>query len=112
MIILGVVILLISSEIGNFLIVYFGQTVCNVFEWIADTVWLALIIWASMSIHIDNIVIKNMEHPPKNGSMKRYRWIYGIADYSDCGFNWNDNKRMESICTYYNFILLPIGYNM
>lgn len=76
MIILGVVILLISSEIGNFLIVYFGQTVCNVFEWIADTVWLALIIWASMSIHIDNIVIKNMEHPPKNGSMKRYRWIY------------------------------------
>ena len=52
-IIVGVVILLASSEIGHFLMIYFGQTACNVFEWVADTAWLALIIWAGMSMHID-----------------------------------------------------------
>lgn len=76
MIIMGVVILLASSEIERFLMIYFGQTACNVFGWIADTVWLALIIWAGMSMHTDSIIIKNTEHPPKNGRMKRYRWIY------------------------------------
>lgn len=76
MIILGVIILLASSEIERFLMIYFGQTACNVFGWIADTVWLALIIWAGMSMHIDSIIIKNTEHLPKNGRMKRYRWIY------------------------------------
>ena len=48
----------------------------NVFEWIADTVWLALIIWAGMSMHIDSIIIKNTEHTPKSSHMKRYRWVY------------------------------------
>lgn len=76
MIILGVIILLASSEIERFLMIYFGQTACNVFGWIADTVWLALIIWAGMSMHIESIIIKNTEHLPKNGRMKRYRWIY------------------------------------
>ena len=76
MIIVGVVILLASSEIGHFLMIYFGQTACNVFEWIADTVWLALIIWAGMSMHIDSIIIKNTEHTPKSSHMKRYRWVY------------------------------------
>ncbi|MCM1543236.1 MAG: hypothetical protein NC121_18540 [Blautia sp.] len=76
MIIVGVVILLASSEIGRFLMFYFGQTACNVFEWIADTTWLALIIWAGMSMRIDSIVIKNTEQTPKNGHMKRYRWVY------------------------------------
>ena len=72
----GVVILLASSEIGRFFMINFGQTACNVFEWIADTAWLALIIWAAMSMHIDSMIIKNTEHPPKSGRMKRYRWVY------------------------------------
>ncbi len=76
MIIVGVIILLTSSEIGYFFMIYFGQTVCNVFEWVADTVWIALIIWAGMSMHIDTIIIKNTEHTPQSGHMKRYRWIY------------------------------------
>ena len=76
MIIAGVIILLASSEIGRFITIYFGQAACNVFEWIADTVWSALIIWAGMSMHIDSIIIKNAEHVPKSGHMKRYRWIY------------------------------------
>lgn len=76
MIIVGVVVLLASSEIERFLMIYFGQTACNVFGWVADTVWLALIIWAGMSMHIDSIIIKNTEHTPKSGHMKRYRWIY------------------------------------
>ena len=75
-IIVGVVILLASSEIGHFLMIYFGQTACNVFEWVADTAWLALIIWAGMSMYIDSIIIKNTEHTPKSGHMKGYRWIY------------------------------------
>lgn len=76
MIIVGVVILLASSEIGQFLMIYFGQTACNVFEWVADTAWLALIIWAGISMHIDSIIIKNTEQTPKSSHMKRYRWIY------------------------------------
>ncbi len=76
MIIAGVVILFASSETGHFLIFYFGQTACNVFEWVADTVWLALIIWAGMSMHIDSIIIKNTEHSSKSNRMRKYRWIY------------------------------------
>ncbi len=76
MIIVGVVILLASSEMGYFFMIHFGQTASNVFEWIADTVWLALFIWSGMSMHIDSIIIKNTEHTLKGGHMKRYRWIY------------------------------------
>ena len=76
MIIVGVVILLASPEIVSFLMIYFEQTVGNVLGWVADTVWLALFIWAGMSLHIDSIIIKNTEHTPKSGHMKRYRWVY------------------------------------
>ena len=76
MMIAGVVILMASTEIGSFLMIQFGQTVCDVFEWIADTVWLALIIWAGMSMHIDSVIIKNTEDISKSSRMKRYRWIY------------------------------------
>ena len=112
MIIVGVVILLASPEMVGFLMIYFGQTVGNVFGWVADTVWPALFIWAGMSMHFDSIIIKNTEHTPKSSHMRRYRWIYSIAGYSDCSSDWNDIKRMESICTYHNFILLFIGYNV
>ena len=74
--IVGVIIFLISPEIERFLMIYYGQTVCNVFGWVADTVWLAVMIWAGMSMHVDSIIIKNTEHTPKSGPAKRYRWIY------------------------------------
>lgn len=76
MVIAGVIILLTSSEIESFIKLCFGHTAYNVFGWIADTVWLALIVWAGMSMHIDSIIIKNTEHAPKSGHMKKYRWIY------------------------------------
>lgn len=76
MMIVGVVILLGSSEIGRFLMVDVGQTACNVFEWIADAVWLALMIWAGMSMYFDSVIIKNTENPPESGHIKRYRWLY------------------------------------
>lgn len=76
MIIAGVIILLASDEIGRLLMIYYGQTACNVFEWVADTAWLALIIWAGMSMHIDSIIVKNAEQIPKGGQMRKYRWIY------------------------------------
>lgn len=76
MIVAGVVILLASSEIGQFLMIHFGQTVCNIFEWVADAAWLALIIFALMSMHTDSIIIRNTENTPKGGYMKRYRWVY------------------------------------
>lgn len=76
MIIVGVVILMASPEIDSFLMNLFGRTVGNVFGWIADTVWLALFIWAGMSMHSDSIIIKNTEHTPKGGHMRRYRWVY------------------------------------
>lgn len=76
MIIVGVVILFASPEIGLFFRNDFGQTARDVLEWIADTAWIALMIWAGMSMHNDSIVIKNAQQSPKNGSIKRYRWIY------------------------------------
>ena len=100
MIIAGVAVLFASSEIGRFIMIYFGQAACNVFEWTADTVWSALIIWAGMSMHADSIIIKNAEH------------IYGIAVYSGCSPDWNDNKCMESICAYHDLVLLFVGYNL
>lgn len=74
--IVGVMILLTSTEIEHFLMIHVGQTVCNVFGWIADTVWLGLVIWSGMSMHADSIVIKNAQHPPKSSQAKRYRWVY------------------------------------
>ena len=76
MIIVGVMILLTSSEIGRLIMIGFGQTACNVFEWVADTTWMALIIRAGMSMHVDSIIIKNARYTPESGQMKRYRWIY------------------------------------
>ena len=76
MMIAGVVILLASSEMEHFLLIYAGQTACNVFGWVADAVWPALMIWAGMSMYIDSIVINNARHTPKSGHMKRYRWVY------------------------------------
>lgn len=76
MMIAGVVILLASSEAGYFFMLHFGRTAYNAFEWIVDTIWMAFMIWAGMSMHIDSIIIKNAEHTPKCGHRKRYRWIY------------------------------------
>lgn len=76
MMIVGVIILLASPEMGYFFMNNFGQTACNIFEWAADTLWIALMVWAGMSMHIDSVIIKNTEHTPKSGPMKRYRWIY------------------------------------
>lgn len=76
MMIAGIVILLASSEIEYLLMMGFGAVVCNVCGWIMDTIWLALVIWAGMSMHIDSIIIKNTKLAPKNNRMKRYRWVY------------------------------------
>ncbi len=77
MMIVGVAILLASSEMGTFFMNDFGQTACNVFEWAADTVWIALMIWAGMSMRIDSVIIKNTEQTPRGGPMRRrYRWLY------------------------------------
>lgn len=85
MMIAGVVILLTSSEAEQFFMIYFGQTACNVFGWIADTAWLALIIWAGMSMHVDSIIIKNAGQPPKSSRMKRYRWVYAALPVTVLG---------------------------
>lgn len=84
MIIAGVVILFAGSEIENILMIQFGSVVYDVCGWVIDTMWLALIIWAGMSMHIDNIVIKNVEQVPKNNHMKRYRWIYAALPITAC----------------------------
>ena len=75
-VIAGVAVLMASSEMQGALTVYLGQTVCEILEWAADTVWIALIIWAGMSMHVDSIVVKNTEHFPQSGNIKRYRWVY------------------------------------
>lgn len=76
MIIAGVIILFASSETDSLLIQYFGYTVCNICGWLLDAAWLALFIWAGMSMHADSIIIKNTEQIPKNNPLKRYRWVY------------------------------------
>jgi len=86
-IIIGVIILLASSETEYFLMNFIGDAACNIFGWLADTLWMALIIWAGLSMHIDSIIIKNTGQIPKSSQMKRYRWLYmalpvtGIATF-------------------------------
>lgn len=75
-IIVGVVILLAGSEMERLIMTEFGQIAGNVSGWVADTAWMALIIWAGMSMHVDGVIIKNAQHAPESGHMKRYRWIY------------------------------------
>lgn len=76
MMIAGIVILLASSEIEYLLLNYLGAVACNVCGWIMDTLWLALIIWAGMSMHVDSIIIKNAKQVPKSNQVRRYRWVY------------------------------------
>lgn len=61
MMIVGVAILLASPEIGSLIMSCFGQTVCNVFEWTADTAWIVLMLWSGMSMYHESIVIRNTE---------------------------------------------------
>ncbi len=76
MIIAGTIILLTGSELEYLLLHYFGNAACDVFGWLADTIWMALIIWAGLSMHTDSIIIKNTEQIPENRQMKKYRWVY------------------------------------
>lgn len=76
MIIVGVMILLAGSEIERLIMSGFGQTASHVFGWVVDTAWMALIIWAGMSMYVDSVIIKNARHAPESGHMKRYRWVY------------------------------------
>lgn len=72
MIIVGVIILLLSSE---FDLKYFGNTFYNIFEWTCDAISIALFIWAGMSMYADTIVIKNFENN-QNSKQKKYSWVY------------------------------------
>lgn len=74
--IVGVIILLLSSEMEYLLLDYFGDVFYDVFEWLASTVWLALIIGAGFSMHIDSNIINNTEPIPQNSKMKQYSWVY------------------------------------
>lgn len=76
MVIAGVVILLTSSEIGHILMIYYGQEAGNVFEWIADALWLAIILWAGMSMHMESIIVKNTGRLPNSSRIRKYRWVY------------------------------------
>lgn len=76
MMIAGVVILFGSTEIEMFFWNEFERTVGNVFSWLTDTIWIALIVWAGMSMRVDSVIVQNAKHAPKNGPERRYRWIY------------------------------------
>lgn len=72
----GLVVLGAGYEEDWLIMTYCGQTACNVFEWVPDAAGVALIIWSGMSMHVDNVIVKNAEHAPKSGRMRRYRYIY------------------------------------
>lgn len=76
MIIVGVMILLAGSEIERLIMIGLGQTASHVLGWVVDTAWMALIIRAGMSMHVDSVIVKNAKHVPESGHMRRYRWIY------------------------------------
>lgn len=76
MMIAAVVILFGSTEIEMFFWNEFERTVGNVFSWLTDAIWIALMVWAGMAMHVDSVIVRNAKHAPKNGPMRRYRWIY------------------------------------
>lgn len=73
-IISSIVILLLTSEFYN-LRKYISMSFCNFLATLLDSLSITIFTWACMSIHIDNIIIKNVES--KNKSKKeRYSWLY------------------------------------
>ncbi|MCI8309941.1 MAG: helix-turn-helix transcriptional regulator [Clostridia bacterium] len=71
-IIVGIIILLLSSE---FDLQHFGNTFYNIFEWGCDAISISLLVWASMSMYADTIVIKNFKNN-QNSRQRKYSWVY------------------------------------
>ncbi len=76
MIAAGILLLVISSEVEWYLIEYIGERACHIAGWVLDTIWLALILWAALSIHVENIVARNAQKAPAGGHKGRYRFLY------------------------------------
>ncbi len=79
MMIAGVVLLVVGSEITSFLV---HDTAIRIFgiesgilEWITDTAGLSFVMWSAMSAMAESVVVKNAEGIAKSG-YGRFRWIY------------------------------------
>lgn len=79
MMIAGVVLLVVGSEITSFLV---HGTVIRIFgikpgilEWITDTAGLSFVMWSAMSAMAESTVVKNAEGVP-GSEYGRFRWIY------------------------------------
>lgn len=78
MIIAAVIILFAGSEMDMFFRneLELEMAVGNALSWIADTIWIVLMVWAGMSMHVDSVIIQNAQHAQKSAPEKRYRWVY------------------------------------
>lgn len=76
MIIAGVALLFLSSEITLFTGDYFEPNVANAVEWILSTVCLDLFIAARIPMRAESLIANNGEHTLKNGKHGKYAWIY------------------------------------
>lgn len=79
----GMVLLIAGTEFLDFLTIrsrgarIFGVSF-GALQWISDAAALAFILWAAMSVMVENRIVKNTEEAPK-GSAKRFTWIYWAA---------------------------------
>jgi len=79
MLIVGVVILFISSEMTGYQADHWGRWAADIAGWFLDTAWIVLIFWASLSIHVENIVVRNAKRAPKSRRRRRYQWLYAAV---------------------------------
>lgn len=82
MAIAGMVILVVGTECLDFLARQMGGRIFGVstgaLQWISDAAGLSFILWAAMSVMVDNRIVKNTEDTPKKGT-GRFTWIYWAA---------------------------------
>ncbi|MBD5456438.1 MAG: helix-turn-helix transcriptional regulator [Lachnospiraceae bacterium] len=76
MIIAGVVVLFLSSEITLFIGDYFERNVAEAMEWILNTVWVDLFIAAGISMRAESLIANNGERALKSEKRGKHAWIY------------------------------------
>lgn len=79
MAIAGMVILVVGTECLDFLARRMGGRIFGVstgaLQWISDAAGLSFILWAAMSVMVDNRIVRNTEEAPK-ARKKDFTWIY------------------------------------
>lgn len=76
MLVFGVLLFLLGSELPFIVVDIVGNEVCNALNWLINASSVMLFIIAGTSIHAENIITQNAEYIKKKFSRSKFMWIY------------------------------------